>query len=369
MALTNFMKLSDEQVTVWSKELWMHARNHSFLMKFAGGTNSIVQRVTELTKKDGATRAIIQLVPELEGDGVVGDARLEDNEEAMRSYQEEIRFDMIRHANRNEGRMADQSEVINFREQSRDKLGYWLADRLDQLGFLTMTGVSYGYQLNGKTRIGSQFPTLSFARDLSAPTDRRRARWNGTTKKLEIGGATTDITTADTPSWELFVQLKAYAQEAYVRGLKGTDNNDTYHVFLTPTAMARLKLDPTFMLNVRHAQGRSDDNPLFSGGSIKIDNIVFNEHRHVFNTSGAVSGAKWGSLGAVDGCAMLFCGAQALAVADIGDPFWNEEEFDYGNSHGIAVGKFIGMLKPKFVNQRENHTEQDFGVIVVYVAQ
>ena len=66
------------------------------------------------------------------GDGVAGDRTLEGNEEAMKSYDQVIRLDMLRHANRHEGKMADQKSVVEFRENSRDVLAYWLADRVDQ---------------------------------------------------------------------------------------------------------------------------------------------------------------------------------------------------------------------------------------------
>ena len=42
---------------------------------------------------------------------------------------------------------------------------------------------------------------------------------------------------------------------------------------------------------------------------------MFHEFRHVYNTSGATSGNKWGATGTVDGCQILFCGAQSLAMA------------------------------------------------------
>ncbi|RXM21887.1 DUF4043 family protein, partial [Citrobacter sp. AAK_AS5] len=89
----------------------------------------------------------------LEGDGIVGDRTLEGNEETMKSYDKVIRIDQLRNANRHEGRMADQKSVVNFRENSRDKLAYWLGDRIDQLAFLTLAGKAYTYHTNGTTRV------------------------------------------------------------------------------------------------------------------------------------------------------------------------------------------------------------------------
>ena len=370
MATTNFSLLTDEQKTIWSMDLWKAARNFSFVNKFLGsGSNSMIQHITELKKSEKGARAVITLLADLEGDGVAGDRQLEGNEEAMKTFDQVIRVDQLRHANRHEGRMADQKSVVEFRGNSKDVLAYWLADRTDQMAFLTLSGVSYALKNNGASRVGSDLPFLEFAADVAAPTSQRLFRWNGTTKALVANGASSTVAVADTPMWELFVQLKAAAKDQYLRPVKGTGGEEVYHCFLTPQAMAKLKLDATYMLNVRHSQQRGDSNDLFTGSSVKIDGIVFHEFRHVVNTAGALSGSKYGASGTVDGCQILFCGAQALAMADIGNPEWNEKGFDYENSQGISCGKIVGFLKPKFNSIYSGNTTQDFGVISVYVAQ
>ncbi len=370
MANTNFSLLTNEQKTLWSMDLWKQARNYSFVNKFLGkDANSMIQHITTLKKSEKGARAVITLLADLEGDGVAGDRTLEGNEEAMKSYDQVIRLDMLRHANRHEGKMADQKSVVEFRENSRDVLAYWLADRVDQLAFLTMSGQAYSLKNNGAARPGSDLPFLEFSADVSAPTDKRRMQWNQTTKTLSYSGATSAVAATDLPSWELFVQLKAAAKDQYIRGIKTSGGEETFHAFLTPQAMARLKLDPTFMLNVRHAQSRGDANNLFTGDTLKIDGIMFHEFRHVFNTSGLSSGSKWGSGGTVEGCQILFAGAQALGMADIGAPEWVEKGFDYENQQGISVGKIFGFLKPKFNSIYSSNTVQDFGVMSVYVAQ
>lgn len=370
MALTNFGLLTAEQKTVWSMELWKNARNMSFVNKFLGnGPNSLVQHITELKKTEKGARAVITLLADLQGDGVAGDRTLEGNEEGMQTFDQVIRIDQLRHANRHEGKMADQKSVVEFRGNSRDALAYWLADRIDQLAFLTMSGVAYSQRNTGQARVGSDFPFLEFAADVSAPTANRRLRWDNTAKALVSSAATSAIVATDTPRWETFVQLKAYAKERYVRGVKSDGGQETYHAFLTPQAMSKLKMDPDYMLNLRHSQERGDKNELFTGSSVKVDGIYLHEFRHVYNTRLASSGSKWGSGGLVDGCQMLFCGAQALGMADIGAPEWVEKGFDYDNQQGISVGKIMGFLKPKFGSIYEANAVEDFGVISCYVAQ
>jgi N4-gp56 family major capsid protein len=371
MSFTNFARLTDEELTIWSMDLWKAARNKSFLNRFAGSSsNSMVQHITELTKTDKGARAVITLLADLEGDGVAGDRTLEGNEEAMKSHDQVIRIDQLRHANRHEGRMADQKSVLTFRNNSKDVLGYWLADRMDQVGFLALSGVALTQQNNGAVRVGSDLPFLEFAADIAAPTTNRVVRWDSGNSALVAGGTTASVVAGDRPSWEMLVQLKAFAKESYVRGIQEDGGEEAYHVFMTPTALSKLKLDTTYMAAVRDAGIRSNSgNPLFAGNTVKVDGLYIHEFRHVYNTSGATSGVnKWGTGSDIDGCQMLFCGAQALGMADIGNPYWVEEGFDYQNQQGISVGKIFGLLKPKF-NSLHSGTTEDFGVISCYVSQ
>ena len=367
--LTNFAALTSEQKTVWSMDLWKQARNQSFINKFLGkGPMSLVQHITELKKTEKGARAVITLLADLTGDGVAGDRTLEGNEETMQTFDQVIRIDQLRHANRHEGRMADQKSVVEFRGNSRDTLAYWLADRIDQLAFLTLSGVSYAKTNKGVNRVGSDLQFLEFAADVTAPTTNRRLRWDGTNKILVANAATSSIAATDTPTWNMLVQLKAYAKDRYIRGVS-ENGEETFHAFLTPSAMAKLKMDNDYMLNLRHAQDRSGTNPLFTGSSVKIDGIYLHEFRHVYNTANAASGSKWGGSSTVDGCQILFCGAQSLGMADIGAPEWVEKGFDYENQQGISVGKILGFKKPTFGSIYENGSVEDFGVISCYVAQ
>lgn len=370
MSYTNFAALTTEQKTAWSMDMWRQARNMSFVNKFLGkDSNSMIQHVTELKKSEKGARAVITLLADLEGDGIAGDRTLEGNEEQMKSYDQVIRLDQLRHANRHEGKMADQKSVVTFRTESRDKLAYWLADRMDQLTFLTLSGVAYSQKTSGGARVGSDLPFLEFAADVAAPTAKRYGRYNNASKQVEWGTGNSAITATDTPAWEALVAAKAYAKDNYMRGIKENGGEETFHAFLTPSAMARLKLDPTYLQNLRHAQPRGDGNSLFTGSSVKIDGIYIHEFRHVYNTRLAASGSKWGAGGAIDGQQMLFCGAQALGMADIGNAEWNEKGFDYENQQGISVGKIFGLKKPQFYTQYSGNTVEDFGVLSIYTAQ
>ncbi len=371
MSTTNFALLTNEQKTIWSMDFWKQARNQSFVNKFLGkDANSMIQHVTELKKTEKGARAVITLLADLEGDGIVGDRTLEGNEEAMKSYDQVIRIDQLRNATRHEGKMADQKSVVNFRENARDKLAYWLADRIDQMAFLTLAGLNYTKYPNGAVRVGSDLKNLEFAADIQPASAKRSGRWDATAKTFNVGTGTNTVVATDRPTWELFIALKAYAKENYVRGIKENGGEETYHAFLSPMAMSMLKLDPTYRDNLRYAQQRGSGNELFTGSAVKVDGIYLHEFRHVPNTRMATSGVnKWGAGSNIDGCQILFCGAQALGMADLGNPDWVEKEFDYDNQPGISVAKILGFLKPQFNTQYSGGTKEDHGVISAYVSQ
>ena len=385
MALTNFGTLSAGQLTAWSRDFWQVARNMSFVNQFAGtGQNAMIQRITELTKNEKGTKAIITLLADMTGDGVTGDNTLEGNEEALRAYDLTIELDQLRFANRIAGRLTDQKTVVNFREQSRDALAYAMADRMDQLAFLTLSGIAYTHKTNGGLRTtsgttGLELVDLEFASDVSAPTTNRHLRVDvaSSTSTLEAGD-TTAVAATDKIAYRDIVNLKAYAKDNFIRGLRGAGNEEVFHMFVTPQQMADLKLDSDFLANVRNAGVRGPANGLFSGtSSLMVDGVMIHEFRHVFDTSGATTGTssnagaagyKWGANADVVGARALFCGAQALAMADIGNPEVVEDTFDYSNQAGISIGKIFGLRKPKY-NSDYNGGVEDFGVICLDTAQ
>ena len=368
MSLTNFAALTSAQKVVWSRDVWQAARDQMFIKKFTGsGDNSVIQRITELTKTEKGEQVLMHLVADLVDDGVIGDNEREGNEEAMQSYSQTLNIDLISHGVRNKGKLSDQKSVIKFREMGKDRLAYWLANRVDQLAFLALSGISFAYKNNGEARTGSPFPNLAFAADVSAPTNKRSVMWDGSALAVSATGS---ITSAYIPSYKMIVDAVAYAKENYIRGIKENGGEETYHAFLSPMAMSMLKLDPTYRDNLRYAQQRGAGNELFTGSAVKVDGIYLHEFRHVPNTRLAVSGVgKFGAGLNVDGCQILFCGAQALGMADIGNPEWVEKEFDYDNQPGISVAKILGFLKPQFTTQYSGGTKEDHGVISAYVSQ
>ena len=361
MSMTNFAALTPQQKLVWSRDVWKAARDQMFIKKFTGTSDSsMIQRVTELTKTEKGEQCIIHLVADLVGDGVIGDNEREGNEEAMQSYSQIITIDQLSHSVRNKGKLAEQKTVIKFRETGKDRLAYWLANRTDQLAFLTMSGIGYSVQNNGAVRVGSPFPNLAFAADVSAPSSARSLMWDGTAL---AASNTASIASTFVLSYKAIVDMIAYAKEHYVKPLM-SGGKEYYVILLHPNSLAQLKKDADYQRAVTTALPREANNPFFTGGTVTIDGAILHEHRLVYTTKGAASGSKWGAGGAVNGTRTLLCGAQALAMADLGAPEWDEKTFQYGSQQGINIDKMIGFKKPKFMSIYDNSVE-DFGIVAV----
>ena len=365
MAKTDFTSMGLEKRLAWGNGLWEVARTRMFVARFMSTSpNAVIQRITSLKKVKGASRAVIQLVADLQEDGVGGDAsELEGKEEALRAFEQIIDYDMLRHAVRNTGRLSDMKSTISFRNSAKNKLGYFFGDRIDQMAFLMLSGISFQFNNNGSARTGGAtgtLPKLVFHK-ITAPTSNRHLRVKG---KDIAAGATASMTSADIINYRSLVRAKAFLKDTGLRGLR-IGYNDMLHVFVTTTGMADLRLDEDFMNAVKEAGARGDSNPIFKGtSSVMVDGMMIHEYKYVYNTTGAAAGSKWGADGNVNGMRALICGSQALGFFDHGAPQWNEKTFDYGNQTGIATGKIFGMLKPVFHNDWTGQNE-DYGVAVL----
>lgn len=370
MALTNFAALTAEQKLVWSRTVWKDARDSAFITKFTGtDSNSVIQRITELTKTEKGEQVIMHLLADLVGDGVVGDNEREGNEEEMMTYTDTITIDLISNGVRQKGKLAEQKTVVSFREHARDRLSFWLANRIDQLAFLTLSGIGYDYDLDGKPRAEAAFSSLSFASDVSAPTANRHYRVTNSSGLSSgytgLAPGNTALTAAtDVLSYSAIVDITTLAKTNYLKPLMA-GGKEYFVAFIRPESLAQLKKDQDYQRAVITGLDRSKDNPFFSGGTVTVDGLVLHEYRLVYNTKGATSGVdKWGPGNDIDGSRMLVCGAQAMGFADLGAPEWAEKFFNYDSSPGINVDKMFGMLKPKYHTIHSN-TVEDFGVMAI----
>jgi N4-gp56 family major capsid protein len=368
MATTAFDGLSDAQVRQWELETWQAGRNESFF--FANGfvanndygQNYPVHRVTKFSRTQRGLECVMQLVLDLVGDGVVGDNKLDGAEEQLVNDAQTIQIDQLRNGCRSRGKLSEQATLIEFRAKAKQKLGYWLGDKLDELGFLVASGRALTLTVAGATRGASQLPQLRFASDITAAS---------TNRIIHAGTATSEatLTTSDKMTWSLITRAKALAQRKLVKPIR--DRGKPYYAMVLSTEQMRdLRTDPTYLTIQRTASERGSKNPLFSAAEIVAEGVVLHSHNRVYSTLDATSGSgKWGAANTVNGAQALLFGAGALGFAS---PYPSQagelDNTDYQNKQGVSFGRMMGYKKPQFKSIPDANAREDFGVISVKTA-
>lgn len=369
MAFTAFGAQMPEQKKAWVKETIKTYRENFFFEKFMGkGENSIIQTIKELRKTEKGDRAMIPLVQDLRGSGIVSDNDIDGRRETLESFWLEIHTDQLRKGVSSRGRVDDQRSVLDFRTEAKDKLAYWRASIQEELIILTASGISYKYNTDGSIRyVGSEddLSTLEFAADVTAPTNNRHYMFDGS----DLGaGDTTAITTGSVPKYGMIVDLMAEAKMRGIKPLK-VGGQDHYVWLCHPRTFAKLKKDPDFRDVVVHAGDRGKKNPIFTGATVTMDGLIIHTNMRVFNTMGADSGEKWGKTGTVDGVRTLLMGCQALGHADLWkSASWYEGKEDDDARNVISIAQYWGVRKFRYPSRRDADTVQDFGLMALDLA-
>lgn len=362
---TDFGALTTARKRVWSATIWNIYRDQSFWMSngFIGtGLNTPIQRVTELTATERGTECVMQLVNDLEGDGIAGDNTLTDNEEQLVNDAQVIKIDQLANAVKSKGRMSEQATVIRFREHGKEKLGFWLPDKIDELMFLTAAGRAYTKKTDLSTRTKSQLPQLSFASDVTAAS---------TNRVKHAGSATSEatLTSADKMSWSFCVTIRTFMQRQKIRPIR-QGGKEYYAMVMSPEQERDLLLDPTYQAIVSKAAERGSNNPLFKNALAVVSGLILYSHNKVINTAGLTSGVdKWGSGNTVEGAQAMAFGAGALGFTTIGGGQWVEgDKNDFGRKPAVGYQQMFGLLKPQFKVRGSATTREDYGVVAAKTA-
>lgn len=357
MAQTEFGVNHPLAVKIWSKSLAKEAYRRTFIGKFTGkGEDSLIQEKTEL-KKSAGDRITCGLRPQLEGDGVEGDATLEGSEEALRFFDDSVVINQLRHATRSKGKMSEQRVPYNMRMEGRNGLADWWARRMDTAFF---------NHLCGNTAVSDTKYTGHNA--VTAPTSNRHI-WQG--------GKTNDqgITSAETFTLDLIQIAKQRALTASVENDTGPllrpfmhQGEEMYVMFLHDYQAYDLQRSSEWREVQRAALSGGDikGNPLFTGALGVYDNVILHRASRITTGVNSSSGAAISTVRRA-----VLCGAQAATIAFGSDNgvtkySWREEMFDYGNQLGVSAGAIWGLKKTKFVPADDGATNaEDFGTVVV----
>ena len=348
MATTQYGLNAPETVKVWAMGVEREALKRTYLSQFMGTSKtSLVYRKDELTKGPG-DRIRCGLRMQLTGDGVAGDETQEGNEERLSTYTDDLIINQLRHAVRSDGEMTDQRIPFSIREEARDGLADWWADRYDTIGFNHLCG--YTPANSEVNRDGGNV--------IVAPTSTHHLWTEASTTADEDLDATGDE--FDTDILDAAV-AKAKTLTPMIRPIR-VSGEDYYVAFIHPYQTYQLRtLSGSAWLDVQKAAmqgGRIGENPIFTGMLGIWNNVVLHEATRVTQGVDSSSGAAVANVRRG-----VLCGAQALTFGygrknRARNFTWKEETFDYGNQLGVSAGSIFGMKKAQY-------NSADFSTVVM----
>ena len=372
--MANTISNSALRPKLWQKALVKNVKDNLYFSKFMGaGEENIIQIKDDLKKERGDT-ITLPITYKLSSDGVVGDAELEGNEEAITAYSDSISIDQVRNGVRTTGEFDEQTNVYDMRNDNKNKLSMWAQEFLERQFFMKLGGVN----------------NLTLT-DVAGNVVGGRAAWANAPEQVPTadtglgygdrylcadyadGADSLDATDLLTPELISLAKIKAGQKQSdgapKMRPLM-INGKSHYVMFIHPWQANDLKNNATYAQAQRDAQARGNDNPIFTGALGMWDNVIIHEHEYVpyldvseagYNFNSADAGTIFGG-GTVDCFRALLCGAQAGVFANTSKSFMmREKDFDYGNKVGYSTGIIGGVDKVTF-------NEKDYGVLALDTA-
>lgn len=353
---------SPQAVKRWATSLATDTEKQMFFSKFIGKDDSnIIERKSELEGDAGDTIKF-DLLTNLRGGMTYGDDNVENKEENLTFYQDEVKIDQARKGVDVGGRMTRKRTLHNLRESAKRVTARYCAEWMDELFFVYLSGTLQGVNPDAKVR-------EAFAGNaIQAPDAYHQA----------YGGAATSaatLTTADVMTRNLVERLSVIPR------MMATVNPDAtrmspvtvegggkhFVLLMSPwqahslrTAQAGVGELSWAEIQKAAASAEGRNNPLFKGGLGMINDVVLHQHENVRYFSNYGSGNNVGAARA------LFMGAQAGAVAygEAGAATrfqWVEKLKDADNRVAIYAGVIAGVKKTRF-------NGLDYGVVAVDTA-
>ena len=320
-------------VKVWAKKLFVDALKETQADKFMGTTSASMIQVRQELAKEAGDQITLGLRVQLTGDGKQGDDSLEGNEESLTTYSDAVLINQLRHAVRSAGKMSEQRVPFSVRQEAKDGLKDWYADRIDQAFFNQICG----YTLQSDTKFTGN-------NAVTAPDTARRIWATGTDDTSQTSSNTFTLNLIDT------AVERAAVLDPTIRPLR-INGEKKYVLFLHPYQVTDLRTNTSVgqWLDIQKAAlmgGNASKNPIYTGALGEYNGVILHADKRV--TKGITNAG-------VDVTTVrraVMCGAQAAVFAYGGDNgqemSWVEELFDYKNKLGVSAGMIWGLKKTRF---------------------
>lgn len=347
MAQTYYGVNAPEAVKLWSTKLFNEAIRDTYVWKFMGKSPSSLLQLKTETEKSAGDKLTVTLRMKLSGDGVIGDDTLEGNEEALTTYTDSFYINQTRHAVRSGGKMSEQRIPFSTREEAKNGLRDWFAERYDTAFFNQLAG--YTAEANAG-KVGNN--------QVLAPSTNRILRPNSrATDQALVAGDEMTLSLIDK-----LVEM-AGTVNPIIRPIR-VNGEDKYVLFLHDYQVTDLRTSTSTgqWLDIQKAAmagGNVKDNPIYTGALGEYNSVVLHKAARVPTGIHSTTGVA-----ETDTRRAIFCGAQAGVIGfgqgerDGNKMSWVEKLFDYDNQLGVAAGAIFGLKKTRF-------NSEDFGSIVL----
>lgn len=359
MAITSYGVNDALAVKLWARDLNREVRKGLSIAPLIGkGPNSIIQEKTEF--KGGGDKITTGLRMQLKGAGRSENEVLEGNEESLTTYSDSFFINELVHAVRVKGEDTIDVQRVNhnLRDEARDALADWYADRLSLWFFIQMSG----YTASSITYRGTSTTLSSVYQGMNTVTA------PSTNRKIYATGSADETVNADsTATFQLqyldWAKEQAMTANPKVRPIKiGGENK--YVAYLHPYQVTDLRTNTSTgqWLDIQKAAmtgGMVSNNPIYSGALGEYNGVIIRQSEDVVTGVHSSTAAEQTSTRRA-----LFLGAQAGTIGfsskfSKNSPYkWVEKTFDYDRELGVSAQGLMGMKKSIY-------NSEDFGVLTI----
>ena len=348
--MTDTTVASGNQVTKWQADFWAEFVRASRFAKYTGtGANNVF-----VEKEDsGNYKAIsIPLIGRLTGAGVSGTTKLEDAEENLDNYNHDLDITWKRNG---VVRTKDQQSytVIDLLNAAREMLMRWaMEEKRDDIiaALASVNGVAYGSASEAQ-------------KDAWQAANADRVLF-GSAVGNATGDQSLDLAKVDNTNDKLTSSVGSLAKrlamtaDPRISPIRVGDDEEWFVMFCGSLAFRDLQADSALQQATREAWSRGPQNPLFTGGDLIRDGVIYREVPEI----GVLSGV---GAGAIDVSQNYLCGAQAVGVGYGQRPTVQSDNRDYSFRQGVAIECAWGIEKMEFKTETN---KVDHGVVTVYAA-
>lgn len=349
-------------VEQWDEKFFVeYLTENRFAGEMGTGEMSIIQVKENLMKKPG-DRVNFALVNRLTNDAVTGSSTLEGNEEDMASRSFEVAVTKRRNGVR-VAEIDEQFSAISLREAAKYTLKEWSLKDTEDLIIRALSSFN-----------GTRYASASEATKDAWLVDNAdrvlfgKVRSNNSANDHSASLANLD-TTDDKLTAAAISKMKTIAETVanpLIRPIRSVKNGRRYYIlYAHPYAFNDLKADTTITQAQREVSLQMENERLFEGGDLLWDGVIVKQIEQ------AVTEWDFGLVGASSARVVgaYLCGAQAVGAAYAKRWTSKQEDFDYGDKHGVAIEAIYGINKMQFGSGSADRDDlKDHGVVTGYFA-